>query len=68
MEARKILMKSDLSTFSFGMNRDTNQKSEPAPKERKVNIPRGGMKPSPVRSLQTMMLNPKIEYAIRPAR
>ena len=42
---------------------DTIQNREPATSERSVKIPSGGINPSLVRSLHTIMLKPKIAYA-----
>ena len=68
IDAANIFGRSFLSTFSFGMNRDRIQKREPAPMERRQKMARGEIRPPLVRSLQTIMLNPKMEYAIRQAR
>jgi hypothetical protein len=45
-----------------------SQKSEPAPKERKQNKAIGEMSRLLVKSLQTMMLMPKMAYAMKHAR
>ena len=67
IDAANILMKSLRSTFSFGMNKETSQKSPPAISDLSVKIPSGGMSPPLVRSLQTIMLNPNIAYAMNAA-
>lgn len=67
-EAKKIFTKSLRSTFSPEVNREMSQKSNPAPMERKQKSAMGEMRWLLVRSLQTMMLMPKMEYAMKHAR
>lgn len=60
IEAMKIFHKSLNGTLSFGKNSETIQKSNVAPMARKLKSPMGEMRQELVRSLQMMMLNPKI--------
>ena len=60
IDARKILGKSFLSTFSFGRNNETIQKQIVAPKARKKKIPIGETTLNDTRFLHVMMLNPKM--------
>lgn len=66
-DAAKILGKSHFSTISFGLNSETSQKRAPAPNERSVKRARGEIALLEVKSLQTMMLSPKIRYAVKHA-
>ena len=65
IEAANILGRSFLSTFSAGRNDEIIQNNAPAPSALRVKMPSGDIRPSLVRSLHTIMLNPNIEYAIR---
>ena len=60
-EAKNIFTKSFRSTFWPGVNKEMSQKSIPAPIERRQKRAIGDMRWLLVRSLQTMMLMPKIE-------
>ena len=66
-EAAKIFGRSRLSTASFGINSEMSQKSVPAPNERNVKRASGEIVLLDVKSLQTMMLSPKIRYAVKHA-
>ena len=61
IEARKIFGKSRFSTFSFGRKSDTSQKRAAAPMARKHNKPIGETSARVDKSLQMIMLKPKIE-------
>ena len=50
------------------MKADISQNRHPAPIARRQKIASGEIRCPLVRSLQTMMLNPKIAYAIKQAR
>lgn len=60
-------MKSFGATFSQGQNRDMIQNSSPAPNALSVKIAIGEIRCPPVRSLHTMILTPKIAYAVKHA-
>ena len=60
IEARKIFGKSFFSTFSFGIKSDASQKRTAAPATRKHNRPIGDISARVDKSLQMMMLKPKI--------
>ena len=60
MEARKILGRSFFSTFSLGMKSDKSQNKAVAPMALKQNRPIGDTKLEFVKSLQMMMLKPKM--------
>ena len=66
-DAAKIFGRSCRSTLSFGMNSEINQKSRPAPSERSVKRASGDIASLDVKSLQTIMLSPKIRYAVKHA-
>ena len=53
---------------SLGWNSDTSQNRLPAKTDLNVKMPSGGMSPPLVRSLQTIILNPKIAYAMNAAQ
>ncbi len=59
-EAPKILGRSRSSTLSFGRKSDINQKSAPAPIERRVKSANGDITPLVVSSLHTTMLSPNM--------
>ena len=60
IEARKIFGKSFKSTFSLGKKSDVSQKRVAAPATRKHNNPIGEISARVDKSLQMMMLKPKI--------
>jgi len=66
-DATKIFGKSSRSTISFGLNSEMNQKRIPAPDERSVKRASGEIVLLDVKSLHTMMLSPKIRYAVKHA-
>ena len=65
IDAATIFSRSFFSTFSLGINSDISQNNPPAPNERKQKIVSGDSSCPLVKSLQTMMLNPKIAYATK---
>ena len=66
-DAKIIIGKSRLSTFSLGKNKEISQKSVQAPMARKQNNSIGGIIPLAVRSLHVTMLTPNIAYARKQA-
>jgi len=66
-DAATIFGRSCRSTASFGLNSEMSQKRAPAPNERSVKRARGEIVLLDVKSLQTMMLSPKIRYAVKHA-
>ena len=67
-DAKNIFTKSFRSTGPPGVNREIIQQSNPAPMERKQKSAMGEIRWLLVKSLQTMMLMPKMEYAIKQAK
>jgi hypothetical protein len=66
-DAAKIFGRSRRSTLSFGLKNEMNQKSAPAPNERSVKSASGEIVSLDVKSLQTIILSPKIRYAVKHA-
>ena len=64
-DAAKIFGRSFLSTFSLGIKAEVNQNNPPAKTERSRNKPKGEIMPPEVRSLQIIILKPKIAYAAK---
>ena len=56
-----------MSIRSFGRNNDTIQNNRDAPTARKQNNPSGDIKARFDKSLHTMILKPKMEYATKHA-
>lgn len=67
-EAIKILPISFFSTFSLGTKHERSQKSDPAPNERIKNKAMGDSNRLAVKSLHTIMLMPKMAYAMKHAK
>lgn len=66
-DAARILGRSRFSTTSFGLNSEISQKRAPAPNERSVKRASGVIVLLDVKSLHTIMLSPKIRYAVKHA-
>ena len=67
-DAAKMRKKSAGATFSRGSISDTSQKSVPAPIERNEKSASGDIMAGAIISFVTIMLSPKITYAVKQAR